>query len=131
MHVSKRQLDIAKAESRRKIEQQRVKVRQHAKGRPVGRPIRHSGTYYARHAMISDELWLKVNLIKMHGEPFGRALDRYVGMAEQKKLQAQLDEPLETSTPIEPAPIDNHFNDITSEYLKEIREDIRKRYYSK
>ena len=85
---TEQQLRAAKSQSRKLREQQRVRVRKSVRGRPRGRPIRHSGTYYARHILISDQLWLKVKAIKMPNEPFGSALDRYVGLAEQKKLIA-------------------------------------------
>lgn len=89
MTISK-ELALAMAESRRKIEQKRVKVRPFVKGRPRGRPIKHSGTYYTRSVLITDRLMLKIRKNRLPGEPLGCTLERLVMGAEQKKVNAQL-----------------------------------------
>lgn len=77
--------------SQRMREKRRVKVRQYVKGRPRGRPIRNSGKYYTRPVLITDRLMLKIRRARLPGEPLGSALERLVGLAEQKNPVAPIE----------------------------------------
>lgn len=89
--MSTNELSSAISKNRRLVEKQRVRVRKSVRGRPRGRPIRHSGIYYTKHVLITDRFWQKLQKIRMPNEPIGSALERYVGLAEQKKVNAPLD----------------------------------------
>ena len=90
MTLSK-ELQALKAESRRLRERQRLKVRPFVKGRPRGRPITHSGTYFTRPVLLDDATMLKVRKNRMPGEPLGSVIRRLIGIAEQKKAIAPIE----------------------------------------
>lgn len=115
MTISK-ELAAALAESRRKIEQKRVKVRPFVRGRPRGRPIKHSGTYYTRSVLITDRLMLKIRKNRLPGEPLGATLERLVNSnsniiaEDRKKLQAAFEQYDPLSKPV--LNDDEHFKTV-------------------
>lgn len=89
--MSTKELSQAIANSRRMREKQRVRARKYVKGRPRGRPIKHSGTYYTRPILVSDRLMLKVRKNRLPGEPLGSTLERLIGLAERKNPVASIE----------------------------------------